>query len=107
MSSLLPFIILIQVICVSESRVRVIVESMVGPRNRVDQFYSWIILCRAVTRETLDGDPIMFFILKVIFRFLVVQRGVRDQATTVWVRRFGILRVPHLLTLVRRVEELF
>ena len=80
---------------------------MVGARNRVDQFYSWIIPCRAVTRETLDGDPIMFFILKVIFRFLVVQHGVRDQATTVWVRPFGILRVSHLLTVVCRVEELF
>ena len=82
-------------------------ESIVGPRNRVDQFYSWIIHCRDVTRETLDGDPIRFFILKVIFRFLVVLRGVRNQATAVWVRRFGILRVPHLLTVVRRVEELF
>ena len=60
-----------------------------------------------MARETIDDDPIRFFILKVIFRFLVDLCRVRDQATTVWVRRFGILRVPHLLTVVRRVEELF
>ena len=37
---------------------------------------------RAAARKTLDGVPIRFFILKIVFQILVDLRGVRDQAAT-------------------------
>ena len=45
-------------------------------------------------RETLDGDLIRLFALKIIFRFLVDLRGVRDQAAMAWVRRLEFLEFP-------------
>jgi hypothetical protein len=62
----------------------------------------WILLVefiprRAITRETLYGVPIRFFILKIIFRILVDLRGVRDQAASAWVRRLEFLKFPYLL----------
>jgi hypothetical protein len=67
-----------------------------GPhvRKEIRVLFSLIIPCRAVAQETLDGDPIRFFILKVIFRFLVDLCGVRDQATTAWMRRLEFLKFP-------------
>jgi hypothetical protein len=37
---------------------------------------------RAAAGETLDGDPIRFFVLKIIFRIIVDLCQVRDQAPT-------------------------
>jgi hypothetical protein len=52
---------------------------------------------RAVARETLDGVPIRFFILKIIFRILADLRGVRDQVVSAWVRRLEFLKFLNLL----------
>ena len=49
---------------------------------------------RAVAPEILDRDPIRFFALKIIFRFLVDLRGVCDQVGTAWVRRWEFLEFP-------------
>jgi hypothetical protein len=43
-----------------------------APKIRLD-FTVEFISCRAVARETLDGDPIKFFVSKIIFRFLVIR----------------------------------
>ena len=47
----------------------------------------WILFCgviphQAAAQKTLDGVPIRFFVLKIIFRILVDLCGVRDQAAT-------------------------
>ena len=45
-------------------------------------FICGVIPCRGVARKTLDGVPIRFFVLKIVFHILVDLRGVRDQAAT-------------------------
>jgi hypothetical protein len=65
-------------------------------------FYSWSYSRRAIARETLDGVPIRFFILKIIFQILTDLRGVRDQAASAWVRRLEFLKFPNLLIVVCR-----
>jgi hypothetical protein len=57
---------------------------------------------RAVARETLDGVPIRFFILNIIFRILADLRAVRDQADSAWVCRSEFLKFPNLLIVVCR-----
>ena len=49
--------------------------------DRLD-FICGVIPRRAAARKTLDGVPIRFFVLKIVFQILVDLRGVRDQAAT-------------------------
>ena len=57
---------------------------------RLDFIYG-VIPRRAATRKTLDGVPIRFFVLKIVFQILLDLRGVHDQAATAWVRRLDFL----------------
>jgi len=57
-------------------------------------FICGVIPRRAAARKTLDGVPIRFFVLKIIFQILVDLRGVRDQAATAWVRRLEFVEFP-------------
>ena len=43
-------------------------------------FICGVIPRRAAARKSLDGVPIRFFVLKIVFPILVDLRGVRDQA---------------------------
>ena len=57
-------------------------------------FICGVISRRAAARKTLDGVPIRFFVLKIIFQILVDLRGVRVQAAMAWVRRLEFLEFP-------------